>query len=119
MFDSLEYEIKKQNELLQQILDEGGLQVVLEGIEPIKPKNYMDLDGQNYDKAKQQVSSNVSERLAKIVELYGEIKYFSLLIPTRYEYFKQLKREAPKGVVHKDIENFIERYEEDNNLEEK
>lgn len=119
MFDSLEYEIKRQNELLQQILDEGGLQVVLEDIEPVIPENFMSLGGKNYDKAKQQVSSNVSERLAKIVELYGEIKYFSQFIEWQYELFKQLKREAPKGVVHQDIENFIERYEEDNNLEEK
>lgn len=112
MFNSLEYEIKKQNELLQRILDRGGLGVVLEDIEPIRPKNYMDLDGQDYDKAKRQVSANVSQRIAEIVNLYGEIKYLSQFIEERYKYFKQLKREAPKGVVHQDIENFIERYEE-------
>ena len=37
MFDSLEHEIKKQNELLQQILDKGGLGVVVEGLEPVAP----------------------------------------------------------------------------------
>lgn len=115
MFDSLEYEIKKQNELLQQILDKGGLGTVVEGLEPARPKNYMNLDGQSYDKAKQQVSTNISQRIAEIVNLYREIKYFSLFIPTQYEHFKQLKREAPKRVVHKDVENFIERYEEDCN----
>ena len=113
MRDSLEYEIKKQNELLQQILDKGGLQVVLEDIEPIRPKNYMDLDGQNYDKAKQQVSTNISQRIAEIVTLYGEIKYFSQIIEESYKYFKELKKKAPSAVWHKDIENFIERYEED------
>lgn len=113
MFDSLEHEIKKQNELLQQILDKGGLQVVLEDIEPARPKNYTSLDGQNYDKAKQQVSTNISQRIAEIVNLYREIKYLSLFIPTQYKHFKQLKREAPKRATHKDIESFIKRYEED------
>lgn len=94
---------------------EFDLITVVDGLEPARPKNYMSLDGQSYDKAKQQVSTNISQRIAEIVNLYREIKYFSLFIPTQYEHFKQLKREAPKRVVHKDIENFIERYEEDCN----
>lgn len=48
MFDSLEYKIKKQNELLQQILDKGGLQIVLEDIEPVIPKNFMSLGRINH-----------------------------------------------------------------------
>lgn len=34
MLDPLEYEIRKQNKLLQQILDKGGLGIVVEGLEP-------------------------------------------------------------------------------------
>ena len=37
MIDSLEDEIKKQNELFQQILDKGGLGVVIDGLEPSIP----------------------------------------------------------------------------------
>lgn len=42
MLDLLEYEIRKQNKLLQQILDKGGLGIIIEDLEPVRPdKVYM------------------------------------------------------------------------------
>lgn len=57
MVDSLEDEIKKQNELFQQILDKGGLGVVIDGLEPAIPDRIaMNMYPYNYDKIKRQVS---------------------------------------------------------------
>lgn len=116
MFDSLEHEIKKQNELLQQILDKGGLGVVIESVEPIRPdKAYMisTIDPHNYDKAKRQVSLNIGDRIAKIVDLYREIKYFNQFMENQYKSFKELKELAKGADLREDIEDFIKRYEEE------
>ena len=116
MFDSLAYEIKKQNELIQQILDKGGLGVVIEGVEPVRPDKACTgaIDLYNYDKAKRQVSLGIGERVAQIIELHAEIKYFSQFIESRYKYFKELKEENPDAAWNRDIETFIKRYEEAN-----
>ena len=113
MFDSLEHEIKKQNELLQQILDEGELEALLKDVEPVMPHiNSMYADPYDYDETQHWANSVISQHLLKIRKLYGEIKYLSQVIPKQYGNFKRIKQEAPKGIVHKDIDNFIERYEE-------
>jgi len=116
MFDSLEHEIKKQNELLQQILDKGGLGVIIESAEPVRPdKAYMisTIDPYNYDKAKRQVSLNIGNRVAKIIDLYREIKYFSQFMENQYKSFKELKDLAKGADLHEDIEDFIKKYEEE------
>ena len=113
MFDSLEHEIKKQNELLQEILQKGGLESVLKDVNPIEPSVaslWMNL--YSYDETKRCVNGNIGERILEIVRLYGEVKYLSQVIPKQYENLKCIKQQARKGVVHEDIDNFIERYEE-------
>lgn len=114
MFDSLEHEIKKQNELLQQILDKGGLETFLKDVEPVMPHiNSMYADPYDYDETQHWTNSVISQHLLKIRKLYGEIKYLSQVIPKQYENFKRIKQEAPKGIVHKDIDSFIKKYEEE------
>ena len=114
MFDSLEHEIKKQNELLQQILDKGGLESVLKDVSPTEPSvTTLWMNPYSYDETKRCVNGNISERILEIVRLYGEVKYLSKVISKEYENFKRIKQEAPKGMVHKDIDNFIKKYEEE------
>lgn len=59
------------------------------------------------------VNGNISQRIAKIARLYGEIKYLTEVVPKQYEVFKRIKQEAPNGIVWEDIDNFIKRYEEE------
>lgn len=114
MLDSLEYEIKQQNELLQQILDKGSLETFLEDVEPVMCHiNSMYANPYDYDETRHWANSVISQHLLKIRKLYGEIKYLSQVIPKQYENFKRIKQEAPKGIVHKDIDNFIKKYEEE------
>ncbi len=114
MFDSLRESIEKQNKLLEEILEKGGLESVLKDVSSISPNvTSLWMDPYNYDKTKRFVNDNISERIAEVVRLYGEIKYFTEVIPKWYEAFKRTKREAPNGIVHKDLDNFIKRYEED------
>ena len=116
MFDSLEHEIKRQNKLLQQILDKGGLGAVIESIEPVRPdKAYMisTIDPYNYDKAKRQVSFNIGDRVTKIINLHREIKYFSQFMKNQYKSFKELKDLAGGADLREDIEDFIKKYEEE------
>lgn len=116
MFDSLQHEIKKQNELLQQILDKDGLGIVIESLEPVRPdKVSVDTYPCNYDKMKRQVFWEIGERVSKVVELHAEIKYFSQFIDNQYKSFKDLEELAKDKEAHlrEDIENFIERYEKE------
>lgn len=116
MFDSLEYELKKQNELFQQILDKGGLGIVIECLEPAIPNEANTIgaiDPYDYDKAKQQISFYISERVAKIAKLHAEIKYLNQFIEERYKYFKQLEKARPKMVWHETVKSFVERYEQE------
>ena len=116
MLDLLEYEIRKQNKLLQQILDKGGLGIIIEDLEPVRPdKVYMlgTIDPYNYKKAKQQVSFNISDRVTKIIDLYREIKYFNQFMENQYKSFKELKDLAKGADLREDIEDFIKKYEEE------
>ena len=71
------------------------------------------MDPYNYDETKRCVNGNISQRIAKIARLYGEIKYLTEVVPKQYEVFKRIKQEAPNGVVCEEIDNFIKRYEEE------
>lgn len=75
--------------------------------------NSLYMDPYNYDETRRCVNGNIGERILEIVRLYGEVKYLSETIPKQYEVFKRIKEEAPNGVVCKEIDNFIKRYEEE------
>lgn len=114
MFDSMQKSIEEQNKLLQEILEKGSLESVLKDINPVEPSaTSLYMDSYNYDETKRCINGNIGERILEIVRLYGEIKYFTEVIPKWYETFKRFKREAPKGIVHEDLDNFIKRYEEE------
>lgn len=114
MSDSIRKSIEKQNRLLEEILQKGSLESVLRDVSPIRlSATSLWMDPYNYDKTKRYVSGRIGDNIAKIVRLYGEIKYFTEVIPKHYEAFKRIKREAPKGIVNEDIDNFIKRYEEE------
>lgn len=114
MSDSLQKSIEKQNKLLEEILEKGSLESVLKDVNPIETSaTSLYMDPYNYDKTKRCVNGGISGRILEIVRLYGEIKYFTEVIPKHYEAFKRIKREAPKGIVNEDIDNFIKRYEEE------
>lgn len=114
MFESIRKSIEKQNELLEEILQKGSLESVLKDVNPIElSATSLHMDPYNYDETKRCVNSNISWRIAKIVRLYGEVKYLSEAIPKQYKVFKRIKQEAPNGVVCEEIDNFIKRYEEE------
>lgn len=114
MFDSLEYEIKKQNELLQQILDKGGLGVVLEGLEPVMPnRGNVNTYPCDYGRMKREIFWRVGERVSKIVKLHAEIKYFSQFIDNQYKSVKELEKLGGKVGLREDIKDFIKKYEEE------
>jgi hypothetical protein len=114
MSDSLQKSIEKQNKLLEEILEKGSLESVLKDVNPIEPSvTSLYMDPYNYDETKRCVNGNISWRILEIVRLYGEVKYLTEAIPKQYEAFKRIKREAPKGIVNEDIDNFIKRYEEE------
>ena len=114
MFESIRESIEKENKLLEEILEKGSLESVLKDINPVEPSaTSLYMDPYNYDETKRCVNGNISERILEIVRLYGEIKYLNEVIPRQYEVFKHTKQEAPNGVVHEDLDNFIKRYEEE------
>lgn len=114
MPESLQESIEKRNKLLQEILEKGSLESVLKDVTPTKPSTIsLLIDPYNFDETKRCVNSNISWRIAKIVRLYGEVKYLSEVILRQYEVFKRTKQEAPNGIVWEDIDNFIKRYEEE------
>lgn len=114
MFESIRKSIKKQNELLEEILEKGSLESVLKDINPVEPSvTSLYMDPYNYDETRRCVNGNISWRILEITRLYGEIKYLTEVIPKQYEVFKRIKREAPNGIVWEDIDNFIKRYEEE------
>ena len=114
MFESLQESIEEQNKLLLEILQKGGLGTFLKDVEPVMPHiNPMYANPYDYDETQHWANSVISQHLLKIRKLYGEIKYLSQVIPKQYENFKRIKQEAPKGIVHKDIDSFIKRYEEE------
>ena len=114
MFESIRKSIEKQNELLEEILQKGSLESVLKDTNPIElSATSLHMDPYNFDETKRCVNSNISWRIAKIVRLYGEVKYLSEAIPKQYKVFKRIKQEAPNGVVCEEIDNFIKRYEEE------
>lgn len=114
MFESMKKSIEKQNELLEEILEKGSLESVLKDASSIEVSaTSLHMDPYNYDETKRCVNGNISQRIAKIARLYGEIKYLTEVVPKWYETFKRFKREAPKGIVHEDLDNFIKRYEEE------
>ena len=114
MFESIRKSIKKQNELLEEILEKGSLESVMKDINPVEPSvTSLYMDPYNYDETRRCVNGNISWRILEITRLYGEIKYLTEVIPKQYEVFKRIKREAPNGIVWEDIDNFIKRYEEE------
>lgn len=114
MFESIRKSIEKQNELLEEILEKGSLESVLKDANPIElSATSLHMDPYNYDETKRCVNGNISQRIAKIARLYGEIKYLTEVVPRQYEVFKRIKEEAPNGIVNEDIDNFIKRYEEE------
>ncbi len=114
MFESIRKSIEKQNKLLEEILEKGSLESVLKDANPIEiSATSLHMDPYNYDETKRCVNGNIGERILEIVRLYGEVKYLSEVIPRQYEVFKRTKQEAPNGVVCEEIDNFIERYEEE------
>lgn len=114
MLESLKESIEKQNKLLEEILQRGSLESVLKDVSSTSPNvTSLWIDPYSYDKTKRYVNSSISERILKIARLYGEIKYFTEVIPKQYKVFKRIKEEAPNGVVWEDIDNFIKRYEEE------
>ena len=114
MSDSIRKSIEKQNRLLEEILQKGSLESVLRDVSPIRlSATSLWMDPYNYDKTKRFVNGNISERIVEVARLYGEIKYFTEVIPKWYETFKRIKQEAPNGVVCEEIDNFIKRYEEE------
>ena len=113
MFEPLQESIEEQNKLLREILQKGGLETFLKDVEPVMPHiNSMYADPYDYDETQHWANSVISQHLLKIRKLYGEIKYLSQVIPKQYEKLKRIKQDAPKGIVHKDIDNFIKKYEE-------
>ena len=114
MFEPIRESIEKQNELLEEILEKGSLESALKDINPVEPSvTSLYMDPYNYDETRRCVNGNIGERILEIVRLYGEVKYLSEAIPKQYEVFKRIKEEAPNGVVCKEIDNFIKRYEEE------
>lgn len=114
MFDSLEHEIKRHNELLQQILDKGGLGVVLEGLEPVMPsRGNVNTYPYDYDRMKRQVFWRIGERVSNIVKLHAEIKYLCQFIDNCYKSVKELEELGGKVGLREDIKDFIEKYEEE------
>ena len=114
MPESLQESIEKQNKLLEEILQKGSLESVLKDVSSTSPSvTSLWTDPYSYDKTKRYVNGNISERIVEIARLYGEIKYFTEVIPKWYETFKRFKQEAPNGIVHEDLDNFIKRYEEE------
>lgn len=114
MFESIRKSIEKQNELLEEILEKGSLESVLKNANPIElSATSLHMDPYNYDETKRCVNGGIGERILEITRLYGEVKYLSEAIPKQYEVFKRIKEEAPNGVVCKEIDNFIKRYEEE------
>lgn len=95
-------------------MEKGSLESVLKDVNSIDPSvTSLWMDPYNYDETKRCVNGNISERILEIVRLYGEVKYLSEVILRQYEVFKRTKQEAPNGVVCKEIDNFIKRYEEE------
>jgi len=114
MSDSIRKSIEKQNKLLQEILQKGSLESVLKDVSSTSPSvTSLWADPYNYDKTKRCINGNIGERILEVARLYGEIKYFTEVIPKWYKVFKRIKREAPNGVVCEEIDNFIKRYEEE------
>ena len=114
MFESMQKSIEKQNELLEEILQKGSLESVLRDVSPIRlSATSLWMDPYNYNKTKRYVSGRIGDNIAKIVRLYGEIKYFTEVIPKWYETFNRIKQQSPNGTVWEDIDNFIKRYEEE------
>lgn len=114
MFESMKKSTEKQNELLEEILEKGSLESVLKDASSIEVSaTSLHMDPYNYDETKRCVNGNISQRIAKIARLYGEIKYLTEVVPKQYEVFKRIKQEAPNGIVWEDIDNFIKRYEEE------
>jgi hypothetical protein len=114
MFESIRKSIEKRNELLEEILEKGSLESVLKDASSIEVSaTSLHMDPYDYDETKRCVNGNISQRIAKIARLYGEIKYLTEAIPKQYKVFKRIKQEAPNGVVWEAIDNFIKRYEEE------
>lgn len=114
MFESIRKSIEKQNELLEEILQRGSLESVLKDASLIEVSaTSLHMDPYNYDETKRCVNGNISWRILEITRLYGEVKYLTEVTSRQYEVFKRIKEEAPNGVVCKDIDNFIKRYEEE------
>ena len=114
MSDSLQKSIEEQNRLLEEILQKGSLESVLRDVSPIRlSATSLWMDPYNYDKTKRYVSGRIGDNIAKIVRLYGEVKYLTEAIPRQYKVFKRIKEEASNGVVCEEIDNFIKRYEEE------
>lgn len=114
MFESMQKSIEKQNELLEELLEKGSLESVLKDASSIEVSaTSLHMDPYNYDETKRCVNGNISQRIAKIARLYGEIKYLSEVIPRQYETFNRIKQQSPNGTVWEDIDNFIKRYEEE------
>ena len=114
MFDSLEHEIKKQNELLQQILDKGGLGVVVEGLEPVAPDRVnISTYPYDYNKMKRQIFLRIGERVSNMVKLHAEIKYLCQFIDNQYKSVKELEELGGGVDLREDIKDFIKKYEEE------
>lgn len=114
MFESIRKSIKKQNKLLEEILEKGSLESALKDINPVEPSvTSLYMDPYNYDETRRCVNGNISWRILEITRLYGEVKYLTEVTPKQYEVFKRIKEEAPNGTVWEDIDNFIKRYEEE------
>lgn len=114
MFESMRKSIEKQNKLLEEILQIGSLESVLKDVNPVElSATSLHMDPYNYDETKRCVNGNISERILEIVRLYGEVKYLTEVVPRQYEVFKRTKQEAPNGLVCKEIDDFIKRYEEE------
>lgn len=114
MFESIRKSIEKENKLLEEILEKGSLESVLKDINPIETSvTSLHMDPYNYDETRRCVNGNISWRILEITRLYGEVKYLTEVTSRQYEVFKRIKEEAPNGVVCKDIDNFIKRYEEE------
>lgn len=114
MFESIRKSIKKQNKLLEEILEKGSLESVLKDINPVEPSvTSLYMDPYNYDETRRCVNGNISWRILEITRLYGEVKYLTEVTSRQYKVFKRIKEEAPNGVVCEEIDNFIKRYEEE------
>lgn len=114
MFESIRKSIKKQDKLLEEILEKGSLESVLKDVNPTElSATSLYMDPYNYDETRRCVNGNISWRILEITRLYGEVKYLSEVISRQYKVFKRIKEEAPNGVVCEEIDNFIKRYEEE------